>query len=347
MLSGTPSSGAVWTTDTIINPLPTPFNPFVCLYVYVDITDGTAYLFYACSDGTPSVTVNLFYSENTGGGWSVPAVLYDLIALPPNAEANQVISEIAPAVLPNPGAAVIMNMVGAGGNIFAFFAGAGAGPVSITTNKRPVGGGVFFPRYINLTWLLSSIQRTELSPVSSFFAFPNAYDLCLSREMRLYDAIDRTKLACGAKPACFLVDERDWVEQVSSGSVAFNPVGTIPLPDPADGDVVIFSFHVPLGYDGIILGQFHGFTGDYTQASGDLAWRIKVDGRYLRDCGNMLVSIGSSRQLSPIAGGLQLRSDNVVEYIVAAPNTGGSLPLPGQGNIIAGLHGWIYPRGRR
>lgn len=118
----------------------------------------------------------------------------------------------------------------------------------------------------------------------------------------------------------------------------------MPLPASSDGDVVVVSMRVPYGYDGVITAQFHGYTQGFTEGSGDLEWRVRADGRYLRDCGDMQVTIGSPKQLSPIYGGLQLRSGNLVEYVVSAPNLSGLLPPPGTGNILAGLHGIFYPR---
>ncbi len=190
-----------------------------------------------------------------------------------------------------------------------------------------------------------------------------AFDGCLGREYRLYERIDRQLLACGVKPACFCVDEREWgthndddemIPGAPAGSIAFNPSGQITLPTTASGDNVIFQFIVPVGYDGIILGQFHGYyrtpvggvlPPNFFEGSGDIIWRLSANGRFLRDCGNMLVSLGSIRTQSPVAGGLQLRSQDIVRYIVNVPNTSGSL-APGQGSIVAGLHGYFWPRGK-
>lgn len=133
-----------------------------------------------------------------------------------------------------------------------------------------------------------------------------------------------------------------------SGALPFNPYDIIGLPSPAAGDTTIFSFKVPIGYDGVLLGHFHVFTGGgFIEGSGDLAWRIAVNDpspRFLRDCGDMLVTIGRIAFYQTIPGGLQLRSGNVVSYIVNAPNTTGSLPAPGTPSIIAGMHGYFYPR---
>jgi hypothetical protein len=148
---------------------------------------------------------------------------------------------------------------------------------------------------------------------------------------------------CGRKPDCFAIPEREWVDQ-TYGTIVFNPQGAIPLPAPSSGDTVIFQFLVPIGYDGMILGQYNTLTAGFAQGSGDIVWRISAAGRYLKDRGNILVSIGTPQRLYPVPGGLQLRSGNLVQFIVSAPNAGGSLPAPGAANVLAGLHGVFWPR---
>lgn len=249
-----------------------------------------------------------------------------------------------------------------------------APPPAVSVVAKSVGGGAtYFPRFFNKSFLVESIARIygtrfndprgrrsgrggrgtnddsgadwftlrDNPPLSSFFLFPNHNDLCLSREFILYNHIDRQAMSCAHKPECFLRSERDWLDSPTGWRV-FNPVGVLSLPAPSAGDVVVFSFRVPYGYDGVITAQYHSYTLGFSEGSGDLAWRVRADGRYLRDCGDMEVSLGNPKQLSPVNGGLQLRSGNLVEYLVSAPNTSGLLP-PG-GNILAGLHGFFYPR---
>lgn len=148
-------------------------------------------------------------------------------------------------------------------------------------------------------------------------------------------------------------DEHVYEEEVVAGpppgSYVFDPSALIPLPASADGDVTVFSIKVPLGFDGVILGQYHEYLPNpaaptpFVQGSGDIEWRIWIDGRYAADCGQMLVQLGKTSSLSPIHGGILLKSRNEVRYIVAAPNGSGALS-PGIGNIAAGLHGYFYPR---
>lgn len=225
-----------------------------------------------------------------------------------------------------------------------------APPVVTATITKAVGGGAsYFPRVLNKSLLLAQIARVyatplglrDFPPLSSFFLFPNDFDLCLSRELALYGTIDRLAMSCARKPECFLQSERDWLDS-PPGWRTFNPVKAIALPDPAAGDVTVLAFRVPYGYDGVITAQYHGYTAGFTEGSGDIVWRVSADGRYLRGMGDMELTIGNPKQLSPVYGGLQLRSGNLVKYTVSAPNVTGLLP-PG-GNVLAGLHGFFYPR---
>lgn len=189
----------------------------------------------------------------------------------------------------------------------------------------------------------------------------NHFDSCLGREYLLYQLINRELLKCGVKPFCFCISERDWGGNFSEheevpmgppeGAIAFNPTGQLVLPTAASGDNVIFQTRVPIGYDGVILGQYHGYIPDptampvpfFVQGGGDIVWRLEAAGRCVRDCGIMKVSLGSLQNMTPVSGGLQVRSGNLIQYVVTVPNTSGAL-TPGVGNIVAGLHGWYWPR---
>jgi hypothetical protein len=243
------------------------------------------------------------------------------------------------------------------GSLF-FFALAGVVPVVTTPEKVTTGGGTYFPRFINRTLLHAQIARVvgpvngihvfrDFPPLSWLYDFPNEFDRCLTREWRLYNEIDPQALACPHRPDCFCgdADIKPWVE-APAGAYTFNPDKAIPLPATAAVNVTVLSFRVPIGFDGILLAHYHAYRGGgtFVEGSGDIIWRVRANGRYLRDMGDMELSIGSPQTLSPVPGGLWLHSGNLVEYVVSAPNGSGSLPLPGEGNILAGLHGWFYPR---
>lgn len=135
------------------------------------------------------------------------------------------------------------------------------------------------------------------------------------------------------------------------GSVTFNEFKAVPLPAPAAGEVELFTFKVPIGYDGIITGQGNGFInqggGSFVEGSGDIVWRISANRataeRFLRDCGAITVSLGQINNLQ-MAQRLRIYSGDTVTVIVTCPNGSGALPPPGTGLVFAALHGWHYPR---
>lgn len=127
------------------------------------------------------------------------------------------------------------------------------------------------------------------------------------------------------------------------GFQGFDPVSAIPTPAIGSGDTVVLSFRVPFGWDGVIKGLIHQYSGGgYPEGSGGLIWRLLIDGRPVRNYENMLVEFGSSQQPRPI-GGVRIYQSQLVTYVVNAAGGGGWLPSQ-QTTIICGVSGWIYPR---
>jgi len=179
----------------------------------------------------------------------------------------------------------------------------------------------------------------------------NQYDLCLAREFRLLDLIDPKALSCGRLPHCYRVNDgedegeadRMDFENLPANASPFIIITPIPLPAPSAGDVNVITLQAPKGYDGLILGRFHIYTGSgFVQGSGDLAWRLKANFHYARDLGNILVTEGDPKTLIP--ENLRFFSNQILYYQVNASNASGSLPPPGTGFIICGVHGFYYPR---
>jgi hypothetical protein len=77
----------------------------------------------------------------------------------------------------------------------------------------------------------------------------------------MFNRVDRELISCAKKPECFLEPESAWVEPPKDART-FNPSGAVLLPDPTDGEVAVFSFRVPIGYDGVILGQYNMLTAN-------------------------------------------------------------------------------------
>jgi hypothetical protein len=121
-------------------------------------------------------------------------------------------------------------------------------------------------------------------------------------------------------------------------------VAAIPTPLAASGDVQVLEFQVPTGYDGLISGLFHLYTGPgFMEGGGDLEWRILVNKTYALHLGQVLMSLGSRKGTYRIDGGIPVQSGQRIQYIVNAPNlSGGILPINSQ--IVCGLEGLFYAR---
>lgn len=346
IIVGTPSAAPVFTYHTVI-PSEATGGPTWSYPVIAGRSDGTEYsVLFARKDNGPLDQLALATASSLSGPWTITLDWYDAQTDPPPDTA----SGDSPFNID-----MFNNWVRYVGSVF----------VAHTVIEYIVGGqthdlGMLFVPTIPPPPVV--VPTLPGGGRGFIIVRPNFFDSCLGREYLLYKRIDRELLKCGVKPACFCIDERDWGGNFSEheevpmgppeGAIAFNPTGQLPLPTAASGDNVIFTFHFPWGYDGVILGQYQGYYGvvlnppipaTFVEGSGDIAWRLSVAGRFARDCGNMLVSLGSIRNMAPIAGGLQIRSENIIQYIVAAPNLSGTL-APGLGNIVAGIHGWMWPR---
>ncbi len=155
----------------------------------------------------------------------------------------------------------------------------------------------------------------------------NGYDACLMRDHvmwnRLLD-VGGLKRLCKGHPEYI---QPPWVAMPKEGR-RFKPISTLLVSDvalPYDGsDIAVLQERVPLGYDGVISDIVceiapggGGITG-FVEGSGDLTWRLSSDGRFLRDQGNLQVTVGSLTSPSPVPRGmLRVFSHDLLVFSVA------------------------------
>ena len=171
----------------------------------------------------------------------------------------------------------------------------------------------------------------------------NYWDDCLEAEIRKLSSI-RLPAMC-AMPAHFrhLSPWDDEAVALPYQAVPFHRVGSIPTPAPADGDQTVTSLSVPLGYDGFLTAAYWSYLGSFSQGSGDLIFRIRINQRYLKDLSNVPYALGSPQLPFPLTEGQLLLCGQTVSGVVAAPNPGGSVQA-GVGIVFA-LIGFFWPRG--
>jgi hypothetical protein len=168
---------------------------------------------------------------------------------------------------------------------------------------------------------------------------PNQFDRCLQEQLKGEQQFMRARTCC---------QQETWVDidsvRAPKDFISRRPTGAIPTPLAISGDVEIFNFRVPTGYDGLITALFHDYTGPgFADGNGDIQWRLQVNRTYAIHLGNVLVRLGSRQQAYGLDGGIQIQSGQTLRYIVNVPNlSGGILPMATQ--IVAGLEILLYAR---
>lgn len=192
---------------------------------------------------------------------------------------------------------------------------------------------------------------------------PNEYDSCLFNDHLLWDEIvahGGLDLLCCPKGRP-KYSTRPWIAMPAEGR-RFKPVGILALPAGpfvsatnipipwVSGFGVNGNVYVPTGYDGVItdvvceIAPPSGSGTGFTEGSGDITWRLAADRRWLRDMGNIQVTMGSLTSPSPVPrGGLRVYSNDLLQFFVAL-KTGADARLVAGSNIIVSISGWYWPR---
>lgn len=168
---------------------------------------------------------------------------------------------------------------------------------------------------------------------------PNHWDLCLDQEVMAQRCYRPHQECC--EP--ILYRDINWL-RAPQDYIPFRKTAAIPTPLAISGDVEVLNFQVPNGYDGLIAGLFHLYTGPgFREGNGDIEWRLVINRTYAIHLGAVLVTLGSRQECYPLEGGIQIQSGQRIRYIVNVPNlSGGILPLVSQ--IVCGLEGLFYAR---
>lgn len=132
--------------------------------------------------------------------------------------------------------------------------------------------------------------------------------------------------------------QRPWVNE-PMGSVPFDEQGVVTLgaaPSPGVDEPVV-TVVVPQGFDGVIRYISNNTTDPaFVDGSGDLVWKILINGRPARNFGNILVRKGTMAQgriISPI----RVFSGDVITYTVQF--AAGTVT----GQVVCSLNGYFYP----
>jgi hypothetical protein len=141
----------------------------------------------------------------------------------------------------------------------------------------------------------------------------------------------------GSVPNPASTQRRVWLDE-PPGSIPFDEQNTIAIPVTPGADVPVLVMTVPHGYDGIIRWISNNVIGETPAfASGNLVWKININGRPVRNFGSISQQKGTvyqGREISPI----RVFSGDVVVYTVQL-TTGTTL----SGQTVCSLTGYYYP----
>jgi hypothetical protein len=180
----------------------------------------------------------------------------------------------------------------------------------------------------------------------------NEYDACLANEKQIWNDIVASG---GLKTICCpqgrpKYTQRPWTAMPKEGR-RFKPISTLLVSTaiPFTGlDIPVLSTRVPVGYDGVISDVVceitaNGATG-FVDGSGDITWRLQADNRFLRDMGNLKVTVGSLVTPSPVPRGmLRVYSHDLIQFLVNFA-VGAEARINPNAFIVCSVTGWFYPR---
>lgn len=142
----------------------------------------------------------------------------------------------------------------------------------------------------------------------------------------------------GSIPNPAATQRRVWLDE-PPGSIPFDEQGTLSIPVTPGVDVPVLVMVVPQGYDGIIRWVSNNVI-NATPAflPGNLIWKIEINGRPVRNFGNILQEKGTiyqGREVSPI----RVFSGDSVSYTVQLPASSPGIT----GETVCSLTGYYYP----
>lgn len=160
----------------------------------------------------------------------------------------------------------------------------------------------------------------------------------LTEEARYLDTSGRGQFAEAMQPY-------PWIHMPALGE-PFNLPASIVCPVNDGTDTSIQTFTCPVGYEGALWGFAHGYEGSgYIEASGDVLWRISINGRFPRGLNSIPLQMGSRFGLWMLPAPIRFKANETITYTVNIPVA--SAVATGAGNFVFGvLSGYIWPARR-
>lgn len=135
-----------------------------------------------------------------------------------------------------------------------------------------------------------------------------------------------------------------WLNMPASGE-QFNYVESIQCPAVSAADTDVAAFLCPPGFEGVLWAVAWGYTGTgYNEGSGDVLWRLSVNGRYPRGFDSVPLQLGRTN-LWQLPAPIRFTAN---ERLLIAVNVPLASPVStGAGSYVFGtLSGYIWPSRR-
>lgn len=227
--------------------------------------------------------------------------------------------------------------------------GAASGGLQIPSPISGAPGGNWNQPYLPDSVLPMALRRNNpLLGRQSTVWQPGPWDNDLIREARLWSWI---KQHGGIKSCCHIPElgapiynQPPWIVMPSNAEKFEQGFGVnTPVAPFSGADILLGTFQVPEGWDGVITRFVPNFTGNgFQDYSGNIFWRLQINNRFAPDLGNVNTTFGSLTGLISVPGinNIRLISGQNISVFFNIP--AGS-PVAG-GMITAVCFGWFYPR---
>ena len=128
---------------------------------------------------------------------------------------------------------------------------------------------------------------------------------------------------------------------LDSRPVIITPNPFVAYPAPGAPAVDVISYLVPAGLFFVVnyLAIIHE-GGGFVDGSGNIIWRVKINGAGIKGLNNLTSQVGSWAQ--PVAMQLSAKENDLIEVTVEVPAAAMQPPVPGM-TTAARLHGYQYP----
>ena len=133
-----------------------------------------------------------------------------------------------------------------------------------------------------------------------------------------------------------------WLNMPQNGR-PFHYQLAVNCPAPGTDDFVVVSLIVPNGWKAAIWSISNNYTAaGFDEGSGDLIWRISVDGAYSPGFDSITTTLGKITEPRKLQGPIIAESNQVIAYTVTVA-AGAPFPTGAAAKIICSFDGWIYP----